>query len=135
VDERILSLFEIEELSIGDYVLTGGEAPAAVIVDAVTRLIPGVLGNFESALADSHTEKLLGTPVFTRPEEFMGLKVPEMLISGDHKLIEKMRRKEAVRKTFLNRHDLLERLINNGDIELDEEEKNMIDSLKKEKNN
>ena len=129
VDERILSLFEIEEVSIGDYVLTGGEAAAAVMLDAVTRLIPGVLGNFESALADSHAEKLLGTPVYTRPEEFMGLKVPEPLLGGNHKLIEEYRRKEAIHKTYLNRPELLE------DIELDKKDLEYIDALKKDENN
>ncbi len=116
VDERILSLFEIEEISIGDFVLTGGEPAAAVMIDAVTRLIPGVLGNFESALADSHTEKLLGTPVYTRPEEFKGLKVPEVLLKGNHRLIEKFRKEEAIKKTYKNRPDIL------NEIELDKED-------------
>jgi tRNA (guanine37-N1)-methyltransferase len=124
VDERILSLFEIEEISIGDYVMTGGEAAAAVIIDAVTRLIPGVLGNFESALADSHVEKLLGAPVYTKPEEFMGLKVPEPLMSGNHRLIEQFRRRESIRKTFLNRPELLD------EAELDDDDLGYIDELK-----
>jgi tRNA (guanine37-N1)-methyltransferase len=129
VDERLLSLFEIEEISIGDYVITGGEAAAAVIMDAVVRLIPGVLHNFESALSDSHTEKLLGPPVYTRPEEFMGLKVPDRLLSGDHRLIENFRRRESVKKTFLNRPEILE------EIDLDSEELTYIEKLKQDDEN
>lgn len=129
VDERILSLFEIEEISIGDYVMTGGEAAAAVMIDAVTRLIPGVLGNFESALSDSHSEKLLGAPVYTRPEEFMELKVPEPLLGGNHRLIEKYRKRESIRKTYLNRPELLD------EIELEKEEMEYIKELKKRENN
>jgi len=129
VDERILALFEIEEISVGDYVMTGGEAAAAVILDSVARLIPGVLGNFESALADSHAEKLLGTPVYTRPEEFMGLKVPAPLLEGNHALIKKHRRLESIRKTFRNRPELLQ------DEELDKEELKYLDKLKKGEDN
>jgi len=129
VDERILSLYDIEELSIGDYVLTGGEPAAAVMLDAIVRLLPGVLGNFESALDDSHIEGFLGTPVYTRPEEYRGLKAPEELMSGDHKLIDKYRRQEALRKTFKNRPELLEKA------ELDKEEKKFIDRLKDENDN
>jgi tRNA (guanine37-N1)-methyltransferase len=129
VDERILALFEIEEISVGDYVMTGGEAAAAVILDAVARLIPGVLGNFESALADSHTEKLLGAPVYTRPEEFVGLKVPAPLLEGNHALIKKHRRSESIRKTFRNRPELLQ-----GE-ELDKEELKYLDKLKKGEDN
>jgi tRNA (guanine37-N1)-methyltransferase len=127
VDERILSLFEIDEISIGDYVITGGEAAAAAILDAVGRLIPGVLGNFESALADSHTEKLLGSPVYTRPEEFMGHRVPETLLGGNHAEIKKYRQKEAIRKTFENRPELLKFF------EPDKEEIDYIKSLEKKR--
>jgi len=127
VDERLLSLFEIREVTIGDYVLTGGEPAAAVMLDAVTRLIPGVLGNFESALADSHTEGLLGCPVYTRPEVFEGLTVPATLIGGNHAEVAKFRRREAMRKTFLNRPELLE----NAD--LDESEKDYIYTLREDK--
>ncbi len=123
VDERILALFEIDEVSIGDFVLTGGEAAAAVMIDAVTRLIPGVLGNFESALSDSHSEKLLGAPVYSRPEEFEGLKVPSTLLEGNHRLIEQFRRRQSLDKTFENRPELLEK------IELDDEELKYINSL------
>jgi len=127
VDERILELFEIEEVSIGDYVLTGGEPAAAVMLDAVSRLIPGVLGNFESAMDDSHAEILLGTPVYTRPEEFEGLKVPEDLLSGNHAGIEKFRRKESLKKTFENRPELLK------EVDLDKEEITFLNKLKKDK--
>lgn len=129
VDERILSLFDIEEISIGDYVMTGGEAAAAVITDAVVRLIPGVLGNFESATADSHTEKLLGAPVYTRPEEFMGLTVPETLMGGNHRLIEEYRRKESIRKTFENRPEILD------EVELDKKDVAFIKELEVKKKN
>ncbi len=127
VDERILSLFKIEEISIGDYVMTGGEAAAAVIIDAVTRLIPGVLGNFESALADSHSERLLGAPVYTRPEAYKGLDVPEPLLKGNHRLIERFRRNESIRKTFENRPELLEK------IEFDNDDLKYIDELREKK--
>ncbi len=125
IDERILSLFPIEEISIGDYVMTGGEAAAAVLLDSITRLIPGVLGNFESALSDSHTEKFLGAPVYTRPEEYMEFKVPEPLLQGNHKEIKKFRRLESLRKTYENRPDLLNNIL------LDYEEIMYIDQLKK----
>ncbi|HSG98757.1 MAG TPA: tRNA (guanosine(37)-N1)-methyltransferase TrmD, partial [candidate division Zixibacteria bacterium] len=106
VDERLLDLFPIEEISIGDYVLTGGEPAAAVIVDAICRLVPGALGDFSSALADSHQERILGAPVYTRPENFAGLAVPEELKSGDHKKIAEYRRREALRKTALRRPEI-----------------------------
>jgi tRNA (guanine37-N1)-methyltransferase len=127
VDERILSLYDIEEISIGDYVMTGGEAAAAVIIDAVTRLIPGVLGNFESAMSDSHSDKLLGAPVYTRPEAYKGLVVPEPLIEGNHRLIEQFRRFESIRKTFVNRPELLE------EVEFDKRDLKYIDELKQKK--
>ncbi|MCP4706839.1 MAG: tRNA (guanosine(37)-N1)-methyltransferase TrmD [candidate division Zixibacteria bacterium] len=126
VDERLLEMFEIDEVSLGDYVLTGGEPAAAVMTDAVVRLIPGVLGNFESALSDSHSEKILGTPVYTRPEEFEGLSVPEVLTEGNHRLITKFRRQEAIKKTLKNRPELLENL------EL-EEDKEILNRLRHEK--
>ena len=129
VDERILKLYDIEEVSIGDYVMTGGEAAAAVITDAVVRLIPGVLGNFESAMADSHSEKILGAPVYTRPEEFLGLKVPETLLGGNHRLIEEYRRKESLKKTFENRPELLD------EVELDKNDIEYIEKLRKSEKN
>ena len=109
VDERILDLYDIEEMSIGDFVLTGGEPAAAVMVDAVARLMPGVLGNFESALKDSYLDQLLGSPTYTRPAEYRGVKVPDVLLSGDHAEIEKYRRRQAIRRCFERRPELLER--------------------------
>lgn len=124
VDERIRQLYEIEEVSIGDYILTGGEPAALVMVDAVARLIPGVLGNFESALNDSHMENLLGSPHYTRPAEYDDLKVPETLLSGDHAAIEKFRRMEAIARCYRNRPELLARE------ELSPEERAWLDKLK-----
>jgi len=106
-DERLKMLYPVEEISIGDYVLTGGEIPALVIIDAVVRLIPGVLGDFESAQTDSFFEGILGPPQYTRPAEFKGLKVPEVLLSGDHEKIKKWRKKEALKRTLHRRPDLL----------------------------
>ncbi|HEX9916531.1 MAG TPA: tRNA (guanosine(37)-N1)-methyltransferase TrmD [candidate division Zixibacteria bacterium] len=108
VDERIKELFPLEEMSIGDYVLTGGEFASLVIVDAVVRLIPGVLGNFESAQTDSFLEGILGYSEYTRPKEFRGKKVPEVLVSGDHKKIRLWRREKALRKTLETRPELLQ---------------------------
>ncbi len=107
VDDRLVELYDIEEVSLGDFILTGGEPAAAAIVDAVGRLIPGMLGNFESALDDSHMEGLLGAPCYTRPAEYRGLKVPEVLLSGDHKAIDQYRRDEALKKSKAVRPDLL----------------------------
>ena len=91
VDERLTALYELDEVSIGDYILTGGEPAAAVMLDAVARLMPKVLGNFESALNDSYMNQLLGSPCYTRPAEYEGLAVPEMLMSGNHAEITKYR--------------------------------------------
>lgn len=104
-DERIRSLAD-EEISIGDYVLTGGELAAMVIIDAVARNIPGVLGKAVSAEQDSHTRGVLEYPQYTRPPEYEGMKVPDILLTGHHALIEKWRRKESLRRTFLRRPDL-----------------------------
>lgn len=110
VDERLLSLYEIDEVSIGDYVLTGGEPAAAVMIDAVARLIPKVLGNFESALDDSHMDMVIGAPCYTKPAEYAGLQVPEALLSGDHARIAEFRRESAIEKCRRNRPDLIEKL-------------------------
>ena len=91
IDERFLRLYVDEELSIGDYVLSGGEAAALVVIDAVARLIPGVLGDFESGIDDSFQDNLLDCPWYTRPETFEGLKVPEVLLSGNHAEIQAWR--------------------------------------------
>lgn len=107
VDERVREHLVDEELSIGDYVLTGGEPAAVVVIDAVARLLPGVVGNSASVLEDSFTDGLLGVPQYTRPADFGGMKVPEVLTSGDHARIEEWRRKQALSNTGLRRPDLL----------------------------
>lgn len=107
-DERIRVLAN-QEVSIGDFVLTGGELPAMVIVDAVARFIPGVLGDATSALDDSFSDGLLEGPQYTRPSEFRGMRVPDVLLSGDHGAIVRWRRKESLRRTLLRRPDLLKR--------------------------
>ncbi len=108
IDERIRAHFVTREISIGDYVLSGGELPAAVLVDAVGRLLPGVLNDETSALFDSFQDSLLAPPVYTRPEEFRGWKVPEVLMSGDHKKIEEWRYEQSVLRTREKRPDLLQ---------------------------
>jgi len=120
VDERIRTELIDQEISVGDYVLTGGEPAALVLIDAVVRLIPGVLGNFSSALEDSFQEAVLDCPWYTRPAGFRGLNVPEVLLSGNHTSVIRWRRHQALRRTFERRPDLLER------IELDEEERQLI---------
>ncbi|MCL1805238.1 MAG: tRNA (guanosine(37)-N1)-methyltransferase TrmD [Clostridiales bacterium] len=106
-DERIRRLADVE-LSIGDYVLTGGELPAMVVIDSVSRLIPGVLGEEESHRSDSFSEGLLEHPHYTRPREFRGMTTPDVLISGNHEEIRRWRRKESLRRTWLRRRALLE---------------------------
>ena len=107
VDQRIRDKFITKEISIGDYVLTGGELAAAVLVDAVVRLIPGVIGDEQSALTDSYQDNLLSPPVYTRPAEFEGLKVPEILLSGNFPKIEDWRNEKAYERTQEIRPDLL----------------------------
>ena len=107
-DERIRQHVVTDELSIGDYVLTGGELPAMVIIDSVVRLLPGVLGNEDSPIKDSHSSGLLEHPHYTRPANFRGFEVPEVLSSGNHKKIEEWRNKESIRRTLERRPDLLE---------------------------
>jgi tRNA (guanine37-N1)-methyltransferase len=107
VDERVVEGLPAEEVSIGDYVLSGGELPALVVVEAVTRLVPGVVGREESLARESFEEGLLDHPHYTRPQEFRGMKVPEVLVSGDHARIEAWRRRAAQEKTRRNRPDLL----------------------------
>lgn len=108
IDQRIRDHFITREISIGDYVLSGGELAAAVIVDAIGRLIPGVLNDETSALFDSFQDNLLAPPVYTRPEEFRKWKVPSVLLSGDHKKIEEWRYDQAVERTKEKRPDLLD---------------------------
>lgn len=107
IDQRIRDLWVTHEVSIGDYVLSGGELAASVVSDSIIRLIPGVLNDAGSALSDSFQDKLLAPPVYTRPSEFKGLKVPEVLLSGNFKAIETWRETEALRRTQERRPDLL----------------------------
>jgi len=107
IDERAIWALQAEEVSIGDYVLSGGEPAALVILDALARLQPGVLGDAESAEADSFSEALLDAPVYTRPDDFRGQKVPEVLLRGNHEEIRRWRRREALRRTRERRPDLL----------------------------
>ncbi len=128
VDERVKDLLVDEELSVGDYVLTGGELAALVVVDAAARLVPGVLGDEESAYRDSFGDGLLDHPHYTRPAEFRGRKVPEVLLSGNHDAIWKWRRRESLRATLLKRPDLLDTA------ELTKEDRRVLEELKKEHN-
>jgi len=107
VDERVRLHLATEEISIGDYVLTGGELPSMVVIDAVARLIPGVLGDAEAASRDSHARRLLEHPHFTRPAEFRGWRVPDVLLSGDHARIAAWRREQSLRRTRARRPDLI----------------------------
>jgi tRNA (guanine37-N1)-methyltransferase len=107
VDERVAAALTTDEISIGDYVLSGGEPAAVVVVDAVVRLLPGALGSETSALFESFSEGLLDHPQYTRPPEFRGMKVPEVLLSGNHAEIERWRKEAAIAKTRRNRPDLL----------------------------
>jgi tRNA (guanine37-N1)-methyltransferase len=109
IDERIIEEIVDQEISIGDYVLTGGELPAMVVIDAVSRIIPGVLSSEESFSNESHFNGLLEYPQYTRPYEFMGRKVPEVLISGHHSNIEKWRKEQSLIRTYYKRPDLLEK--------------------------
>jgi tRNA (guanine37-N1)-methyltransferase len=108
VDERIREHLISDEISIGDYVLTGGELPALILIDAIARLLPGVLGDPDGAMDDSHASGLLEYPHYTRPPKFRGWSVPETLLSGDHARIEKWRREQSLRRTLQKRPDLLE---------------------------
>ncbi len=125
VDERVRENLVDRELSIGDYILTGGEAAAMVVVDAVARLIPGVLGNDESARHESFAEGVLESPQYTRPEDFRGWKVPEVLLSGHHREIEDWRRREALKRTLHRRPDLLAGAV------LTEKDRKILEELKK----
>ncbi|HET6976784.1 MAG TPA: tRNA (guanosine(37)-N1)-methyltransferase TrmD [Pyrinomonadaceae bacterium] len=107
VDERVVDALVTEEISIGDYVLSGGEPAAAVVIDAVVRLLPGALGSETSAVFESFSEGLLDHPQYTRPPDFRGMQVPDVLLSGNHAEIERWRREAAIAKTRRNRPDLL----------------------------
>ncbi|MBI4596658.1 MAG: tRNA (guanosine(37)-N1)-methyltransferase TrmD [Candidatus Tectomicrobia bacterium] len=124
VDERVRQYFIDEEISIGDYVLSGGEIAAMVVTDTVSRLIPGVLGNSLSIETESFSSNLLDYPQYTRPREYLGLEVPEVLLSGNHAEIRNWRLREAFRKTVENRPDLL------GDKKLSPEQEKLLKSVK-----
>jgi len=119
VDERVRVALCPEEVSVGDYVLTGGELAALILIDAAARLVPGVLGAPESIVEESFTESLLEYPHYTRPAEVRGMAVPEVLLSGHHEAIRRWRRKEALRTTYRRRPDLLrDRILNDEDRQL-----------------
>ncbi len=123
IDERVVEHLVTDEISIGDYVLTGGELPALVVIDAVLRLLPGVLGSEDSAREDSHVNGLLEYPQYTRPADFRGWPVPEVLLSGNHAQIARWRREQIVRRTSERRPDLIKKS------ELGREEKEMVKQL------
>lgn len=125
VDERVRECFIDEEISIGDYVLTGGELAAMVLIDAISRLLPGVLGSDRSAEDDSFCDDLLEYPQYTRPANFRGYEVPDILLSGNHQAISLWRRREALRRTYLRRPDLLSKAT------LSEEDKKILEEISK----
>ena len=126
IDERVVRGEVPDELSLGDFVLSGGELAAAVVIDAVARLLPGVLGHEESALHDSHMEGLLGHPQYTRPETVDGMRVPDALLGGHHEAIRRWRLKQALGATWLRRRELLENR------ELDAEEHELLGEFVRE---
>jgi len=127
VDQRVIDKFVDEEISIGDYILTGGELPAMVFIDCVSRLIPGVLGSSQSVEDESFSKGLLEYPHYTRPQVYEGLKVPDVLLSGNHSEIEKWRIRESLRNTLRKRPDLLK------DADLTLEERKILEELKRDK--
>jgi tRNA (guanine37-N1)-methyltransferase len=126
IDERLVESHIDEEVSLGDFVLSGGEIAAMAVIDAVVRLLPGVLGDDESAAQDSFMEGLLDHPHYTRPEEIAGRKVPDVLLSGDHARIARWRYKQALGRSFVRRPDLLEKL------DLNDEQQTLLDEFLKE---
>jgi tRNA (guanine37-N1)-methyltransferase len=126
IDERVRESLVDEEISIGDYILTGGELPALVIIDGIARLIPGVLGDERSKEDESFTWGILDYPHYTRPPEFRGLKVPDVLLSGNHKDIWKWRRKEALKRTMLRRPDIIKK------VSLSDEDYKLFSEIKEE---
>ena len=126
VDERVRQHLVSDEISIGDYVLTGGELPALVLIDAVTRLIPGALGDAQAPMKDSHASGLLEHPHYTRPAEFRGWGVPEVLRSGNHALIDRWRHEESLRRTWERRPELLDGM------ELSKEDRKFLEKLQAE---
>ncbi|MBM7623543.1 tRNA (guanosine(37)-N1)-methyltransferase TrmD [Sporohalobacter salinus] len=129
VDERVRKEVVDEEISIGDYVLTGGELSAMVVIDAVARMIPGVLGTHQSAIEDSFYHGILDYPHYTRPRKYRDLEVPEVLLSGNHQKIDAWRKKEALKRTLLRRPDLLD------EVELTIDEKELLNEIKEEMEN
>ena len=127
IDERLVELEIDQEWSIGDFVLSGGELAAMVVIDAVTRLLPGALGDDDSALQDSFADGLLDYPHYTRPEAIDGLRVPEVLLGGNHQAIDRWRRKQALGRTWLRRPDLLDAL------ELNAEQRALLDEFIEER--
>ena len=127
IDERVRALVGAEEMSIGDYVLSGGELPALVVVDAVSRLVPGVVGDEQSVEADSFSRGLLDFPHYTRPAEFAGMKVPDVLLSGHHAQVRRWRKKAALAATLERRPELLEQ------VALDDEERTLLNEILKER--
>jgi len=125
VDERVRTCLIDREISIGDYILTGGEIPAMVVIDAVSRLVPRVLGNDESVFMDSLSDGLLEYPHYTRPANYRGWQVPEVLLSGNHREIQAWRRRESLRRTRLKRPDLLKKA------DLSEKDKEILESIEK----
>ena len=126
IDERLLQLEVDQEISIGDYVLSGGELPAMVLIEGLARLLPGVLGNEASSDQDSFSHGLLDCPHYTRPEEFDGLRVPEVLLGGNHKEISRWRLKQALGRTLERRRDLLD------EMELSPEQEILLSEYRKE---
>jgi tRNA (guanine37-N1)-methyltransferase len=125
VDERVRDHLVDKEVSMGDYILTGGELSAMIMIDAISRLVPGVLGNNESASSDSFSMGLLEYPHYTRPSDYRGWRVPEVLLSGNHREILAWRRKESLRRTYVRRPDLLEK------IALSPEDREILEEIKK----
>jgi tRNA (guanine37-N1)-methyltransferase len=128
MDERVPELVGAEEMSVGDYVVSGGELPALLIVDAVSRLVPGVVGDEQSVAEDSFARGLLDYPHYTRPAEFAGLKVPDVLLSGHHADVARWRRRTALERTLDRRPDLIERA------SLDDDDRALLEEIKKERN-
>jgi tRNA (guanine37-N1)-methyltransferase len=126
IDDRVREVYADREISVGDYVLSGGELPSLVIIDAVVRLLPGAVGDEKSLSEESFSWGILDYPHYTRPPEWRGFKVPEVLVSGNHREIELWRRREALRRTLKRRPDLLERAT------LSEEDKKLLESIKEE---
>jgi tRNA (guanine37-N1)-methyltransferase len=127
MDDRVGALVAAEEISIGDYVLSGGELPALVVLDAVSRLVPGVVGTRQSVEDDSFARGLLDYPHYTRPVEFGGLKVPDVLLSGHHAEVQRWRRRAALERTLTRRPDLLETA------DLDDEDRRVLDDIRRER--